>query len=483
MGLGTGTIVVICVVAIVVMCFIVALARYCCYGARREGYDSMSDASVGGMMWQGRNPTETKVRENIPAPVVVIDSASDAENRKYTRRAANYCRSVPGNRTITTPLPYIGYHKDKNACLIDDTVINKRYGRMVPVIMLSYTHSKDTNLSFDNNKSVYDFTKIITALQHPYVHQTFDFGVAADRKSAYVCREYSSLGSLKDFIYKVRDPKKDFNTKYPNLRDLKQRAHPMRVAAIAKFGRQVLEALLYFQEMGVPFENLHSGNVILFSDGSCKVTDYESAVFGFKSRYQRRLKKYKIAPQVSAFGLLLFEMANGYSMPLKGAMKIGVDGLEYRTVNDLLLWIFDKDSNATIQSLIAHPFFHVSIQTINTEAAARPDRLLKQKSSVKLLSAARKCVISLYPNCKDFGLPVISDTASSSSSSSSSGGSSSGSSSSGRSDSSSSGSSDSGSDSDSSESSNDSSSKSSSSSSSSSLFKAPTKKKKEDWDY
>merc|ERR1740117_2210882 len=70
-------------------------------------------------MWKGGNPTE-KISIDLPPPVVLIDTSSDADNRRYSHSASNYCRSVPGNRLIVKTLDYIGMREGKFCTLADD---------------------------------------------------------------------------------------------------------------------------------------------------------------------------------------------------------------------------------------------------------------------------------------------------------------------------------------------------------------------------
>ena len=52
----------------------------------------------------------------------------------------------------------------------------------------------------------------------------------------------------------------DSSVKYPSqAHHHNTRAKPLRKDLIQKYGRQILEGLLYFESIGLPYYHLHSG--------------------------------------------------------------------------------------------------------------------------------------------------------------------------------------------------------------------------------
>jgi serine/threonine protein kinase len=59
-------------------------------------------------------------------------------------------------------------------------------------------------------------------------------------------------------------PKQSYRKKY-------QRGHPLSDKQIASYGRQILEALKYLEDIGFPYTHLHTANVIYHNEGDvCK---------------------------------------------------------------------------------------------------------------------------------------------------------------------------------------------------------------------
>ena len=83
-----------------------------------------------------------------------------------------------------------------------------------------------------------------------------------------------------------------------------------------RYGRQILEALRFLHEKGIPFGHLHSGNVVIKDDGACALTDLENGILGAPALYTPHITKLPKVDtlehyHVYSFGHVLYEMALG----------------------------------------------------------------------------------------------------------------------------------------------------------------------------
>lgn len=362
--------------ALVVVLTILGILGFCClwglctfYHRRRRRRATFQDLE-SQKYWVGPNPTEAT--STATPEKVYITPAMEHAHKLMLTACQNFCRSCSHERSITDNLDFIGSHKFH--CLVNDAKVNADQGNRVRVI-LSCVEMKLRKSSHDH------LTRLFLALRHPYVLDCLDMGFSKDETYAFFLRPWSPEGSLRDFIYQT-PPTKKFPVKYRELRDRTPRG--LNIESIRSFGRQILEGLAYFKALGIPYVNLHCGNVILFG-GMCKLSDYEDAFCGPKTPAFMKLCKYKSAdPVVSAFGLVLYEMANGYSLPT-GSTILTADKPGYSQVNQILNLIFDKGT--TFQDLLAHSFFQVKVHTVNLDQHSRPDAYVKDhKPTQKMLS-------------------------------------------------------------------------------------------------
>lgn len=361
---------------IVVLVLLAILALFCLWGlctfcARRHRRRATFQDLESQKYWIGPNPTEASTTTTVEK--IHITQTMEHAHRLSLTACQNFCRSCSHERTITDNLDFIGSHKFH--CLVNDAKVNTDQGNRVRVI-LSCVEMKLRKSSREH------LTKLLLALRHPYVLDCLDMGYSKDETYAFFLRPWSPEGSLRDFIHQVQ-PTQKFHVKYKELRD-RQSPRGISVENIRMFGRQILEGLAYFRALGIPYVNLHSGNVILFG-GMCKLTDYEDCFCGPKTHAFMKLCKYKSSdPIVSAFGLMLYEMANGYALPT-GSVIITADKPGYTLVNQVLNLIFDKGT--TFRELLDHSFFQVKVHTINLDQHSRPDSYVKDsKPTQRMLS-------------------------------------------------------------------------------------------------
>ncbi|XP_046855898.1 slowpoke-binding protein-like [Xenia sp. Carnegie-2017] len=193
--------------------------------------------------------------------------------------------------------------------------------------------------------------------KHPYIYAINDIDVLAQKPFVFVVEPFNSKGTLKDLIYK-RKPREVWVGKY------RTQGKALSVVEIKTYGQQILKAMLFLHSKGIPTNgHVHCGNIFV-KKGVCRISGYEQAILGFKSRLQPRLskllKKNKYAIDTLCFGHLLFEMS--YGQELFDA-KPGKLHFEYcsrsEEVGEILKFVFGNNDSSypDLNEILAHRFF------------------------------------------------------------------------------------------------------------------------------
>ncbi len=158
------------------------------------------------------------------------------------------------------------------------------------------------------------FKRALTKVQHPYLAPSLEVAVKLLPESIhiFILRPFYPKGSLRDLLFGAT-PTASFAEKYAPPR----RGSPLAISAIAKLGRQIIEACCYLSDVGMPLFHLHAGNVLIDHAGDARVSDYENAMLGCVSRHHRRVQPAVTAvasADIVAFGFLLLEMATGQAV-------------------------------------------------------------------------------------------------------------------------------------------------------------------------
>jgi PX domain-containing protein kinase-like protein len=201
-------------------------------------------------------------------------------------------------------------------------------------------------------------------ITHPYICAPV-YAQLRDSKSV-VITPFQTLGSLRDLIYitpemkkKKITPKSKHFEKYHGANGGK----PLDVSLIAKYGRQILEALFYLYLHGFSYPHLHTGNVLITENDHAQLTDLENSLLCLDPKLNREIKKLLVtnadmAPEVICFGHVLYEMAMGHEKGdrmLKEAKAKCPESLF--PILESILEPPAPDSAATLKSLLRLPFF------------------------------------------------------------------------------------------------------------------------------
>uniref|UniRef100_A0A182NEQ9 Protein kinase domain-containing protein n=1 Tax=Anopheles dirus TaxID=7168 RepID=A0A182NEQ9_9DIPT len=215
--------------------------------------------------------------------------------------------------------------------------------------------------------------ELLGSLQHPYIYPVLDLGFFPSDSHQYtsLVMPFNPRGSLKDLIYKVPPVPRGavctmrFNSPSPVSpstvhaqsqwnepwsRKYTRKSTCLPLSQVQRLGRQILEALLFLRERGIPSHgHLHSGNVIL-QNGVARLSGLENGLLGLNSRVNAVIWA-RSAPDIDnidviCFGHLLFEMCAGYELtspqPTPGHYQLDLER-------------YPQVSMRTVRALILHP--------------------------------------------------------------------------------------------------------------------------------
>ncbi|XP_077293968.1 PX domain-containing protein kinase-like protein isoform X2 [Arctopsyche grandis] len=182
----------------------------------------------------------------------------------------------------------------------------------------------------------------------------------------YVVRKLHSGGSVRDLLYGTQY-NCSFLSKYANPKQKK----PFTTGQIVHYGYQILQALKYLHNRGLPYGHLHAGNVAI-ENQNVLLMDIENAIVGVPMYYREFLTEHRKintmeAIDVYSFGHTLYEMT--YGEPLQTS---STDDFPPHVSNDLLsiLQILlsttaCKQGMPNIDTLLLHPFFNTGSSVSN----------------------------------------------------------------------------------------------------------------------
>ncbi|CAF0797133.1 unnamed protein product [Brachionus calyciflorus] len=144
------------------------------------------------------------------------------------------------------------------------------------------------SMSISLNQMEVLIDKFFKSLKHPHILSYDTVNVNFEKNRLLYIQDYSRDGSLRDFLsntnpndsWEIKSAKND--KKFLDLKTIKE------------YGKQILTCLIYLkQNFLIPFDNLHSGNVILaYKKKICLLTGYENSFFLNLTRSDKMNKKY-----------------------------------------------------------------------------------------------------------------------------------------------------------------------------------------------
>ncbi|XP_026741178.1 PX domain-containing protein kinase-like protein [Trichoplusia ni] len=159
-----------------------------------------------------------------------------------------------------------------------------------------------------NDKKLQAALKSLQNLSHPHIDQILAFQNLDT--GVYVVRSIYEGGSLRDMIYQTEYSGSHL-AKYSNPKNIR----PFVEEQIYDYGRQILEALKFLHDKGLPHGHVHPGNIMVVQH-HVYLTDIENILLGGPSLYRQYL--LQLRPSYSAdnvdahcFGRVLYEMTFG----------------------------------------------------------------------------------------------------------------------------------------------------------------------------
>eukprot|EP00824_Muranothrix_gubernata_P025848 TRINITY_DN8660_c0_g1_i1.p1 TRINITY_DN8660_c0_g1~~TRINITY_DN8660_c0_g1_i1.p1 ORF type:complete len:540 (+),score=96.02 TRINITY_DN8660_c0_g1_i1:65-1684(+) len=233
------------------------------------------------------------------------------------------------------------------------------------------------SIAFGAEASNKTFRGLLLSLKHPFLYPVEDAQLYGEKNMALVFRRWQGKGSLRDYICRAT-PKDLYTKKYVT-------GDRIQDAKIARFGRQILEALKFLKKRGFPMPHLHTANVIM-DKGMCKLTDIENSLLCLPPLYQDKLRPYseRADMEVVCFGFVLYEMAVGQEADTSPPSYY--PPTMPRPIRAILENIFlsPEGSRVTVEDLLADPFFK------RTDVEIRKEKIrLDSRMKDMIMAAAR----------------------------------------------------------------------------------------------
>ncbi|XP_032671347.1 PX domain-containing protein kinase-like protein isoform X2 [Odontomachus brunneus] len=251
------------------------------------------------------------------------------------------------NYEVCKPIPDMGWRLRKHYY----TVKNRQNPKQ-ELLLAWVEFGPDKHLQ---DKDIQGVFKTLGSLRHTYIEPMVHQHVTDN--GALIIRNFYPAGTLHDILC-VTKPKQPFIKKYGNPKQIKS----LTTSEVATYGYQVLEALGYLHEKGLPYGHLHTGNILL-SQRCAKLLDIENGLLGLPAFYrpyvvQRRKLHATTQVDVYSFGHVLYEMAFG--RPLLEATCSELPHCEANLKNLLEVILSPealKQDLPTVARLLEHPFF------------------------------------------------------------------------------------------------------------------------------
>ncbi|XP_060804906.1 slowpoke-binding protein [Amyelois transitella] len=149
--------------------------------------------------------------------------------------------------------------------------------------------------------------ELFRALHHPYICPVLDLELCSGHALAVL--PFNARGSLKDLIYKC-NWNEEYSRKYGSV------GTGLPAQQVARFGRQMLEGLMFLKEKGFPpFRHLHSGNVVV-QNGVARICGLENTLIGALPRCPIALAAPLEHVETLSLGHVLYEMCAGAELDL-----------------------------------------------------------------------------------------------------------------------------------------------------------------------
>ncbi|KAL5013246.1 hypothetical protein ScPMuIL_007516 [Solemya velum] len=278
-----------------------------------------------------------------------LDLSNYADN--FLELALQYVSMIfrsENNWDVVEPLPDIGWR------------IRKQYMLVRPLDNSKVRHMLSW-CDFGPDKSIPErelnaILKLLPFLRHPHIEPVIL--AIADDHGGLVIQRYYEGGSLRDAICNCK-PRGPVLKKYMNIK----MTMSMTLKVVKALGRQILEALKFLQDKGLPYGHLHAGNIML-QGNLCKLVDLQNSLLGlppYYRAYYTQFKKIQTSESIDvySFGHVLYEMTFGQQLREATCDEFPPScPAEIRSVLEAILSTEAcKNGIPTVSDLLLHPLF------------------------------------------------------------------------------------------------------------------------------
>ncbi|XP_026320867.1 PX domain-containing protein kinase-like protein [Hyposmocoma kahamanoa] len=256
-----------------------------------------------------------------------------------------------GRYDLKTPLPDIGWRVRKHYFIVTDRDTRTN-------CLLSWqNYGPDRHLC---DKDLQTAFKSIQNISHPFIDSIL--AINNLETGAYVVRRIHESGTVRDMLYGT-DYTKNHLSKYGNPKVRK----PFTSGQIAHYGYQMLVALKFLHEKGLPHGHIHPGNIAI-ENQKVQLLDLENILMGVPCHdrpYLLELRKTSSmeAVDVYCFGRTLYEMA--FAEPLDQYYRDIYPSGIYEDFESVLRYclsaVSSKHGVPKLDSLLRLPFFTRSV--------------------------------------------------------------------------------------------------------------------------
>ncbi|CAH2042168.1 unnamed protein product, partial [Iphiclides podalirius] len=252
-----------------------------------------------------------------------------------------------GRYELQEPLTEIGWRVRKQFFLVTDTDTKLN-------CMLSWMNfGPDKCLSSKDLNTVF---KSLQSISHPYIDDII--GYQNLESGAYVVRRIHENGSIRDILYGT-EYSKSYLAKYANPKVRK----PFTMGQISHYGYQILQALKFLHDKGLPHGHIHPGNITI-ENQKVLLLDLENILMGVPCLYRPFLLEMRHnttaeATDVYCFGRTLYEMAFAVSLE-QYSCDYFPDEISADLESVLRLCLSSsscKHGVPSLEQLLKHPFF------------------------------------------------------------------------------------------------------------------------------
>ncbi|KAI5637808.1 slowpoke-binding protein [Phthorimaea operculella] len=220
--------------------------------------------------------------------------------------------------------------------------------------------------------------ELFRALHHPYIYPVLDLELTSGH--ALTVMPFNARGSLKDLIYKSTW-NEEYSRKYGSV------GTGLPAWQVARFGRQMLEGLLFLKEKGFPpFRHLHSGNVVV-QNGVARICGLENTLIGALPRCPIALAAPLDNVEALSLGSVLYEMCAGAELDLTLLSELLPD---YAQVVEIIEMIFGPRTPTLHELLLCELFRKIDLREMKGSCLPNFNQRLSRSCLSLLGEVARR---------------------------------------------------------------------------------------------